>query len=186
MGVEGVTQGGADGRMEPTLPAPSAERRWLTTVMFTDVVDSTRRAMALGDSRWLDLAFAHEAMVCDQVRRFRGRVLQRLGDGVLALFRSPAAGVRCGRVLVESARGLGIDIRVGLHVGECVRRGGQVRGLVFHVGARVAAAAAPGEVLVSHTVRDIVMGTDLAFVERGRHVLKGLPGEWPLYAATES
>lgn len=165
------------------LPLPSVARRFLATVMFVDIVDSTAQAVALGDSRWLKIAYAHEAIVAEHVRRYRGRVLHRLGDGIVAVFRGPAAGIRCAVGLVAATKELGLDIRAGLHVGECVGQGRRLDGLVFHVGARVAAAAAPGEVLVSHAARDLVMGSGLSFVERGRHVLKGLPGEWALYAA---
>lgn len=168
----------------PVAPAlPSVARRFLATVMFADIVDSTARAVALGDSRWLKIAYAHEAIVAEHVRRYRGRILHRLGDGVVAVFRGPAAGIRCAVALVAATHELGLDIRAGLHVGECVGQGRRLDGLVFHVGARVAAAAEPGEVLVSHAARDLVMGSGLDFVERGRRVLKGLPGEWALYAA---
>jgi class 3 adenylate cyclase len=171
----------------PLAPSfPSVTRRFLATVLFVDVVDSTAQAVALGDSRWLKIAYAHEALVTEHVRRYRGRVVQRLGDGAVAVFRGPAAGIRCALALVAATRELGLDLRAGLHVGECVGHGRRLDGLVFHVGARVAAAAAPGEVLVSHAARDLVLGAGLDFVERGRWELKGLPGQWALYAAVPS
>lgn len=180
--VPGSPAGPGPRRATASEGTPSVARRWLATVLFIDIVDSTARAVALGDSRWLAIARAHEVLVAENVRRYRGRVLHRLGDGMIALFRGPAAGVRCAMGLVEATRALHLEIRAGLHVGECVGEGRRLDGLVFHVGARIVAAAEPGEVLVSPAVRDLVLGSGLVFAERGRRGLKGLPGEWALYA----
>jgi class 3 adenylate cyclase len=166
------------------LPRPSAsvERRFLTTVLFVDVVDSTRRAVELGDSDWLVLQEAHEAMVRFEVARFAGRCVSALGDGMVASFTSAAAGVRCAASIADNSRSLGVEVRSGLHSGDCERRGRRVGGIVFHVGARVMSLASAGEVLVSRTVTELVSGGGFVFVRRGSHRLKGLPGEWPLYA----
>jgi class 3 adenylate cyclase len=163
-------------------PSPSVARRFVTTVMFVDVVDSTRRAVKLGDAQWLTLQEEHEAMVRREVRRFAGRCLSSLGDGLVASFASAAAGVRCAASISEASRALGIDVRAGVHSGECERRGARLGGIVFHVGARVVTLAAAGEVLVSRTVTELVAGAGFVFGRRGSHRLKGLPGEWPLYA----
>jgi class 3 adenylate cyclase len=163
-------------------PSPSVARRFLTTVLFVDVVDSTRRAVELGDSEWLALQDTHEAMVRRELRRFAGRCMSALGDGLVATFASAAAGVRCAASISEASRSLGIQVRAGVHSGECERRGSRLGGIVFHVGARIMTAAAAGEVLVSRTVTDLVSGAGFQFDCRGVHQLKGLPGEWPLYA----
>jgi class 3 adenylate cyclase len=163
-------------------PTPSVARRFLTTVMFVDVVDSTRRAVRLGDTKWLALQETHEAMARREVQRHAGRCLNTLGDGLVASFASAAAGVRCAASIVEASRALGIEVRAGLHSGECERRGSRLGGIVFHVGARVLMLAAASEVLVSRTVTDLVAGAGFVFGRRGVHRLKGLPGEWPLYA----
>ncbi|HXJ32536.1 MAG TPA: adenylate/guanylate cyclase domain-containing protein [Candidatus Eisenbacteria bacterium] len=174
------------GRAKPAAeslrPSPSVTRRFLITVLFVDVVDSTRRAVELGDSEWLALQEEHEAMVRREVQRFAGRCLSTLGDGLVASFTSAAAGVRCAASIAETSRALGIEIRAGLHSGECERRGSRLGGIVFHVGARLVNLAAVGEVLVSRTVTELVAGGGFVFGRRGKHRLKGLPGEWPLYA----
>jgi class 3 adenylate cyclase len=170
-------------------PRPGDARvpdRWLAAVLFTDIVDSTGQAVRLGDGRWLELAAAHEGLVRDEVRRCRGRVVSAAGDGAVALFPSPAAGIRCAAAIVSGTRALGLEVRAGLHAGECERRGGRVGGIVFHIGARVAALADAGEVLVSHTVKDLVAGSGLAFTPRGVRRLRGVPGRWPVYAAAEA
>lgn len=167
---------------EPPRPSASVTRRFLTTVLFVDVVDSTRRAVELGDSDWLVLQEAHEAMVRFEVARFAGRFLSSTGDGMVASFASAAAAVRCAASIAENSRALGIQVRSGLHSGDAERRGRRLGGIVFHVSARVMALAAAGEVLVSRTVTDLVNGAGFVFSRRGQHRLKGLPGEWSLFA----
>jgi class 3 adenylate cyclase len=156
--------------------------RVLATVLFTDIVDSTRRASELGDRRWRAMLDAHDARVTAEVQRFRGRIVKQTGDGMLATFDGPARGVRCARALVDAARGLGLEIRAGLHTGEIDLRGDDVSGLAVHIGARIGALAATGEVLVSGTVRDLVVGSGLQFEERGEHELRGIEGRWRLLA----
>jgi class 3 adenylate cyclase/alpha-beta hydrolase superfamily lysophospholipase len=157
--------------------------RVLATVLFTDIVDSTRHAAELGDRRWRDLLDSHDALVRRQVERFRGRAVKGTGDGVLATFDGPARAIRSACAIVEAARQLGVELRAGLHTGECEVRGDDLGGIAVHIGARVAAMAAPGEVLASSTVKDLVAGSGLRFADRGSHVLKGVPGEWRIYAA---
>ena len=157
--------------------------RVLATVMFTDIVDSTARAAELADAAWADVLVAHHARVRDQLARFAGREIGTTGDGFLAIFDGPARAVRCALALVDAVRPLGLEIRAGLHTGEIELAGDDVRGLAVHIGARIAALAGAGEVLVSRTVRDLVAGSGLTFQDRGTHVLKGVPDEWQLFAA---
>ena len=165
-------------------PAPAPESdRVLATVLFTDIVGSTRRAVELGDRRWRELLEAHNEAVRAQLVRFRGQEVDTAGDGFLATFDGPARAIRAAHAIQESVRRLGIELRAGLHTGECELAYGKVRGIAVHTGARVAALAGPGEVLVSSTVRDLVAGSGIAFEERGEHELKGVPGTWRLYAA---
>jgi class 3 adenylate cyclase len=164
-------------------PAPEADRV-LATVMFTDIVGSTRRAAALGDRRWRELLEGHEAVVRRELARHRGTEVKTTGDGFLATFDGPARGIRCARSIAEGVRQLGIEIRAGLHTGECELRNGDVGGIAVHTGARVSARAEPGEVLVSSTVKDLVAGSGIEFEDRGSHELKGVPGEWRLYAVS--
>lgn len=161
--------------------APEPDRV-LATVLFTDIVASTERAAELGDRRWRELLERHEAIVRAQLERFRGRALKTMGDGFLASFDGPARGVRCARAIVEAMRPLGIEIRAGLHTGECEMMNGDMGGIAVHTGARVSAKAAAGEVLVSGTVRDLVAGSGIEFSDRGSHELKGVPGDWRLFA----
>jgi class 3 adenylate cyclase len=156
--------------------------RVLATVLFTDIIGSTERASALGDRRWVDLLERHHTIVRKQLDRFRGREIDTAGDGFLATFDGPARAVRCAHAIGDAVRSLGIEIRAGLHTGECEVRNGAIGGVAVHIGARVAGMAGPGEVLVSSTVKDLVVGSDLAFTDRGTHSLKGAPGEWRLYA----
>jgi class 3 adenylate cyclase len=158
----------------------AAQRRFVT-VLFTDMVDSTSRVSDLGDQAWLELQESHEAMATQAVRRFRGRVVQMLGDGMLATFSSAAAGVMCAARIVETSHSLGIGLRAGVHAGECEQRGRRLSGVVFHVGARIAGLAGANQVLASQTVTDLVTGAGLDFAAHGRHSLKGLPGDWPLW-----
>jgi pimeloyl-ACP methyl ester carboxylesterase len=156
--------------------------RVLTTILFTDIVESTERAAALGDTRWRDLLQQHDRLVRRELDRHRGREVKTLGDGVLATFDGPARGIGCARSICEQAQGLGIEVRAGLHSGEVDIRDGDVGGIAVHIGARVSGMAESGEVLVSSTVKDLVVGSDLTFTDRGEHALKGAPGEWRLYA----
>ena len=155
----------------------------LATVLFTDIVDSTRRAAELGDQAWADLLLAHHGRVREQLARDGGREMGTAGDGFLAIFDGPARAVRCALSLVERIHALGIEIRAGVHVGEVDLGADDVRGLAVHIGARIAALAGPGEVLVSRTVKDLVAGSGLMFEPRGSHVLKGVPDEWQVYSA---
>jgi class 3 adenylate cyclase len=157
--------------------------RVLATVLFTDIVDSTVRMSELGDAGWRELLERHHAVVRTQLARSRGREVDTAGDGFFASFDGPARAVRCAKAIVDGVRELGIDVRSGLHTGECELVDGKVTGIAVHTGARVAAHAASGEVLVSSTVKDLVAGSGLEFEDRGVHELKGVPGEWRLYAA---
>jgi class 3 adenylate cyclase len=156
--------------------------RVLATVLFTDIVDSTGRAAAMGDQAWRVLLDTHDAIVRDEIRRWDGREVNTTGDGFLSAFESPTQAVRAAQAMVDAARAHGIAIRAGIHTGECERRGEDLAGLTVHIAARVAALAASGEVLVSRTVRDLVSGSELRFVPRGEHELKGVPDTWQLFA----
>lgn len=161
----------------------SAEHdRVLATVLFTDIVGATEKAATLGDRRWTDLLDNHHALVRRELARFRGREIDTAGDGFLAAFDGPARGVRCACAIADNVRSLGITVRAGLHTGECEVIGEKLGGISVHIGARVAASAAPSEVLVSSTVRDLVAGSGLSFKDRGVQTLKGVPGEWRLFA----
>jgi class 3 adenylate cyclase len=159
--------------------------RVLATVMFTDIVASTARAAELGDRRWRDLIETHDALVRRQLERHRGRAVKTLGDGFLATFDGPARGIRCAQAIRDGVRDLGVEIRAGLHTGELEVVGEDVAGMAVNIGARVGAKAEPGEVLVSSTVTDLVVGSGLQFRERGTHELKGVPGQWRLYAVAD-
>ena len=156
--------------------------RVLATVLFTDIVDSTRRAVELGDRRWRELLERHDQITCAEVARFRGRVVKSTGDGFLATFDGPTRAVRCATALAERMPELGIEIRGGLHTGECELRDDDIGGVAVHIGARVAALAGSGEVLVSNTVKDLVNGSGITFRDCGTHALKGLPGKWQLFS----
>jgi class 3 adenylate cyclase len=156
--------------------------RVLATVLFTDIVDSTRRAAELGDRRWRELLERHDEFTRAEITRFQGRVVKQTGDGFLATFDGPTRAVRCATALADRIPELGIDVRGGLHTGECELRSDDIGGIAVHIGARIAALAQAREVLVSSTVRDLVNGSGIAFVDRGSHVLKGVPGKWKLFA----
>jgi class 3 adenylate cyclase len=156
--------------------------RILATVLFTDIVGSTERAARLGDRRWRELVGEHDSLVRRQLERFQGREVDTAGDGFLATFDGPARAIRCADSVRTAVRGLGLEIRAGLHTGECEIAGDSVRGIAVHTGARVAALAGGGEVLVSSTVKDLVAGSGIEFEDRGTRELKGVPGEWRLYA----
>jgi class 3 adenylate cyclase len=161
---------------------PSEPDRVLATVLFTDIVGATSRAAELGDRAWRELLQRHHEAVRTQLGRFRGKEVDTAGDGFFASFDGPARAITCARAIVETMPELGLEVRAGLHTGECEVIDGKVAGIAVHTGARVAANAKPGEVLVSRTVKDLVAGSGLAFEDRGEHELKGIPGEWRLYA----
>jgi class 3 adenylate cyclase len=156
--------------------ADVADDRVLATVLFTDIVDSTRTAAQIGDRDWHALLDAHDAVIRAQLNRFRGREVNTSGDGFLAMFDGPQRAIR------EAVQALGIQVRAGLHTGECEIRGDDIGGIAVHIGARVSALAGPNDVLVSSTLRDLVIGSGLEFEDRGAHELKGVPGEWHLFA----
>ena len=156
--------------------------RLLLTVLFTDIVGSTERAAKLGDRRWRDLLERHHALVRRELARFQGREIDTAGDGFLATFDRPAQAIQCACAISDAVRALGLEIRAGAHLGECETTGKVVRGIAVHIGARVAAKAGGGEVLVSSTVKDAVAGSEIRFEDRGSYTLKGIPGEWTLFA----
>jgi class 3 adenylate cyclase len=156
--------------------------RQLATVLFTDLVGSTTQAATTGDRRWRDLLEQHHAAVRRELGRFDGREVDTAGDGFFATFDGPARAIRCARSIVDVVRPLGLEVRAGIHTGEVEVADGKVAGIAVNIGARVSALAGPGEILVSRTVRDLVAGSGLEFAERGSAELKGLPGEWQLYA----
>jgi class 3 adenylate cyclase len=172
-------------QVEEFLTGHRSERepdRMLATVMFTDIVDSTAKAADLGDSRWRELIERHDQLMRRQLERHRGREVKTMGDGFLATFDGPARAIRCACSATEAMSEIGIEIRAGLHTGECEMMNGDIGGIAVNIGARVGAAAGPGEVLVSRTVSDLVAGSGIEFADRGLHSLKGVPGEWQLYA----
>jgi class 3 adenylate cyclase len=156
--------------------------RVLATVLFTDIVDSTRRAGELGDAGWRAVLERHDELVRGQLRRHQGREVKTMGDGFLATFDGPARGIRCAMAIADEVQPLGIQVRAGLHTGECELRGDDVAGMAVHIGARVGSTAGPSEVLVSSTVKDLVVGSGIEFADRGATELKGVPGEWRLFA----
>jgi class 3 adenylate cyclase/pimeloyl-ACP methyl ester carboxylesterase len=162
--------------------AEVADDRVLATVLFTDIVDSTRRAAEMGDRDWHALLDAHDAVVRSQLSRFRGREVNTSGDGFLAMFDGPQRAIRCAMAIRDAVQALGIEVRAGLHTGECEVRGDDIGGIAVHIGARVSALARANDVLVSSTLRDLVIGSGLEFDDRGAHALKGVPGVWRLFA----
>jgi class 3 adenylate cyclase len=164
---------------------PPEPDRVLATVMFTDIVGSTETAARLGDRAWRALLARHDELSRAQLARYRGRAVKSLGDGFLATFDGPARAIRCAIELRDAVRELGVELRAGLHTGECEAIGDDVGGLAVHIGARVGSLAAPREVLVSNTVKDLVVGSGIDFADRGEHALKGVPGTWRLWAARE-
>ena len=165
-----------------SVPEPD---RVLATVMFTDIVGSTKRAAELGDARWRSLLSAHQTAVRRDLTRFRGREVKTLGDGCLATFDGPARAIRCGHAIVTTARSLGLEVRIGLHSGEVELMDTDVGGIAVHIAARIGALADPGEVLVSSTVKDLVAGSGMQFADRGTRPLKGISDEWRVFAAQE-
>jgi class 3 adenylate cyclase len=168
------------------LDAETEPETVLATVLFTDIADSTKKLAELGDRGWAELVSRHHSLVRRQLDAFRGTEIDTAGDGFFASFEGPMRAIRCARAISESVRPLGVEVRAGLHTGECERVDGKIGGLAVNIGARVAAAAAPGELLVSRTVKDLVAGSAVRFDDRGTHELKGVPGEWRLYAVTSS
>ena len=166
--------------------APPEPERVLATILFTDIVGSTERALEVGDRRWGELLQQHHALVRHQLAAFRGRELDTAGDGFFAAFDGPARAIRCACAITTTVRSLGLEVRAGLHSGECEVIEGKVGGIAVHIGARVAGHAQPGEVLVSSTVKDLVAGSGLGFTDRGDSQLKGIPGHWRLYAVDRS
>jgi class 3 adenylate cyclase len=166
--------------------AEVADDRVLATVLFTDIVDSTRRAAEMGDHDWHALLDAHDAVVRSQLTRFRGREVNTSGDSFLAMFDGPQRAIRCAMSISDAVQSLGIEVRAGLHTGECEVRGDDIGGIAVHIGARVSALAGPNDVLVSSTLRDLVIGSGLEFEDRGAHELKGVPGEWHLFAVAQT
>jgi class 3 adenylate cyclase/pimeloyl-ACP methyl ester carboxylesterase len=166
--------------------ADVVDDRVLATVLFTDIVDSTRRAAEMGDRDWHALLDAHDAVIRAQLNRFRGREVNTSGDGFLAMFDGPQRAIRCAMAIRDAVQALGIEVRAGLHTGECEVRGDDIGGIAVHIGARVSALAGANDVLVSSTLRDLVIGSGLEFEVRGAHELKGVPGEWQLFAVVSS
>jgi class 3 adenylate cyclase len=166
--------------------AEVADDRVLATVLFTDIVDSTRRAAEVGDRDWHALLDAHDAIVRAQLARFRGREVNTSGDGFLAMFDGPQRAIRCAMAIRDAVQALGIEVRAGLHTGECELRGDDIGGIGVHIGARVSALAGANDVLVSSTLRDLVIGSGLKFEERGAYELKGVPGEWRIFAVASA
>jgi class 3 adenylate cyclase len=162
-------------------PEPVLYRR-LATVMFTDIVDSTRKAEKMGDGPWRALLDVHDETTRRLVSRNAGNVVKTTGDGVLATFDGPGRAIRCASALGEELSKVNISLRTGIHAGEIEMRGADVGGLAVHLASRVMSAASPDEILVSRTVRDLVIGSSIAFSDRGQHVLKGIEGEWQLYS----
>ena len=164
--------------------APEIPESVLATVMFTDIVGSTERVAELGDRAWRDLLAKHHAIVRRELGRFRGQERDTAGDGFFATFDGPARAIRAAEAIVEGVRAIGLEARIGIHVGECEIHDDKVAGLAVAIGARIAAKAGPGEILVSQTVRDLVAGTGISVTGRESHVLKGVPGTWQLFAVT--
>jgi class 3 adenylate cyclase len=163
-------------------PAADQADRTLVTVLFTDIVGSTERAREAGDRRWAALLDPHDRLARELVDRFGGRLIKSTGDGILAAFDRPGRAIRCATSLCDRVREIGVEIRAGLHTGEVQFRGDDVGGIAVHIAARVMANAGPGEVLVSRTVHDLVTGSDYVLDDRGAHTLRGMAGEWQLFA----
>ena len=157
----------------------------VTTVLFTDLVASTETAAELGDEHWGEVLARHHALIRQQFDQFDGREVKTTGDGFLAVFDDPARAVACALRLRSTVRGLGLELKVGVHTGRCELSDGDVAGIAVHVAARVLGAAEAGEVLVSGTIRDVLLGSEFKFGDRGRHTLKGIDGEWPLFAVSD-
>jgi class 3 adenylate cyclase len=179
--VESWTQHQAEGDTTPD-SGPWANRI-VATVLFIDIVSATKTAAALGDQRWLEVLRRYRAIVRRELARYRGREVDASGDSLLATFDGPTRAVRFAFALRDAVGMLGLEVRVGIHSGECEVIDDKIAGIAVHIGARIAASAAAGEILVSSTVRDLVIGSAFRFTDRGLHGLKGVPGEWRLYGA---
>jgi class 3 adenylate cyclase len=177
--VESWTQHQAEGDVSVDRGAESS--RVLATVVFIDMVSATKTAAALGDQRWREVLQRYRAVVRRELARYRGREVDAIGDGFLTSFDGPTRAMRCAFAVRDAVRLFGLDVRVGLHSGECEVLGDRIGGIVVHIGARVAARAGAGEVLVSSTVKDLLIGSSFRFADRGLHTLKGVPGKWRLY-----
>jgi class 3 adenylate cyclase len=164
-----------------SLAAADPDRR-LLTVLFTDIVGSTATAADLGDTRWRALLDRHDEIVRGELARFAGNEIDTTGDGFLATFDAPGRAIRCARAMADTLAGIGVSIRAGVHTGEVEVRGQQIGGLTVHIGARVAALGGASDLLVSSTVKELMTGSELTFLDRGEHVLKGVPGTWRIYA----
>jgi class 3 adenylate cyclase len=162
-----------------SIPAPD---RILSTIMFTDIVDSTTKAALVGDTEWRSLLEQHNGIVRNRLEHFRGREIKQTGDGFMASFDSPARAILCAAEICQAMPEIGLQVRAGVHSGECEVIGDDLGGIAVHIGARVGAVAGPGEVLVSRTVKDAVTGSNIVFEDRGAHDLKGVPGRWGLFA----
>jgi len=160
--------------------------RILATLLFTDIVGSTERAAAIGDRRWRDLLEMHNNVVRRELARFRGREISTEGDSFLAAFDGPARAIRCAQAILSAVQELGIDIRAGLHAGECEVIGDNIGGIAVHIASRVKELAGPGEILVSNTVKDLVVGSGILFRDRGTHSLKGVPDNWRLFSVEQA
>ena len=160
---------------------PEPDRK-LLTVLFTDIVDSTARAADLGDQRWKEILSRHDAIFRKQLQRFRGHEIKSTGDGFLAVFDGPTRAIRCAIDASEQLETLGLEIRMGIHSGECEQRGDDIGGIAVHIASRIVGKARPGETLVSSTVTHLVVGSGIAFDARGEETLKGVPGSWQLFA----
>ena len=176
--AEGKIGGDLATRLKPEM------ERILATILLTDIVRSTDRAAELGDQKWRELLNRHDALVERALTRFRGHLVDKTGDGILATFDGPARAIRCATTIIESIRGIGLEVRAGLHTGEVEIRGDRLAGIAVHIASRVSDQAGASEVLVSSTVKDLVAGSGISFADRGNHVLKGVPNEWQLFAAT--
>jgi DNA-binding NarL/FixJ family response regulator len=175
----------ADPSGEPRLPAGSEGGRVLATVMFSDIVSSTERAAEVGDRRWRELLDRHDELVRRELAEHGGRQVKATGDGFLALFDGPARAIRCAVAIREELRTEGVEVRIGLHSGEVELRGDDVGGIAVHIGSRVAGTGAAGDLVVSSTVKDLVAGSGIEFVDRGEHDLKGLPDRWRLFGVRD-
>ena len=178
---------GREGRAQLTGDRPQVQiDRVFTTILFTDIVGSTERIVAIGDQRWRSVLDAHDRAVRHELRRYRGRETGTRGDGFVASFDGPARAIRCAVAICEAMRPLGLLVRIGLHCGECEVRGTELDGLSVHIAARVSALAGPEEILVTSSVKDMVVGSGIEFDDRGLHSLKGLPNPWQLLAVASA
>ena len=169
----------------PAFPSSSDPDRILATIMFSDIASSTERAAQVGDRRWRAVLDRHDELVRRQLDAHGGQEINTTGDGFLALFDAPARAIRCAVAIRDQLRAVGIEVRIGLHAGEVELRGNDVGGIAVHIGARVTASASPGDVVVSSTVKDLVAGSGIGFLNRGGHVLKGVPGRWQVFAVAD-